>query len=124
VRSGQLVSFDGNLVIIGDVNPAVRFVQPDMSLLWDRFAAWFMQGQRKQGSFGSCSEFATDQLRIADVITRPPDEKETVGHFSPNWHMSRMHGIYRKIFACKMSKDNLEACIIYFICKNEELTNQ
>jgi len=54
------VSFDGNLVIIGDVNPGGEVCATGHVIVMDRFAAWFMQGKRKQGSFGSCSEFATD----------------------------------------------------------------
>jgi len=78
VRSGQLVSFDGNLVIIGDVNPGGEVC-----------VMGSLRGMVHAGANGNREALVValnlqpTQLRIADVITRPPDEKETVGQFFP-----------------------------------------
>jgi len=105
VRSGQLVSFDGNLVIIGDVNPGGEVCGNRTCHCYGS-----LRGMVHAGANGNREALVValnlqpTQLRIADVITRPPDEKETVGHFSPNWHMSRMAWYISKDIACKMKQ--------------------
>jgi septum site-determining protein MinC len=76
VRSGQLVSFRGNLVVIGDVNPGgVLEAAGNIIVLGS------LRGTVHAGSDGNREAFVIAlhlqpvQLRIADVITRSPDEK-------------------------------------------------
>ncbi|MCX7923839.1 MAG: septum site-determining protein MinC [Clostridia bacterium] len=76
VRSGQLVSFDGNLVIIGDVNPGAEVVATGNVIVMGS-----LRGMVHAGADGNKEAIVVAfnlqpmQLRIADVITRSPDEK-------------------------------------------------
>lgn len=84
VRSGQLVSFDGNLVIIGDVNPGGEICATGNVVVMGSLRGIVHAGSNgnKQALVVAMSLQPT-QLRIADVITRPPDEKEIVGQLIP-----------------------------------------
>lgn len=78
VRSGQLVSFEGNLVVIGDVNPGGEVIATGNVVVMGS-----LRGMVHAGADGNKEAVVTalslqpTQLRIADVITRPPDTKET-----------------------------------------------
>lgn len=77
VRSGQLISFDGNLVIIGDVNPGGEILATGNVVVMGS-----LRGMVHAGADGNKEAIVAalclqpTQLRIADVITRPPDTKE------------------------------------------------
>jgi len=76
VRSGQLISSKGNLVIIGDVNPGGEVVANGNVIVMGT-----LRGVVHAGADGNKDAIVValnlqpTQLRIADVITRPPDEK-------------------------------------------------
>lgn len=84
VRSGQSMKFDGNLVVIGDVNPG-----GEVAATGNVVVMGSLRGVVHAGSNGNREALVValnlqpTQLRIADVITRSPDEKETMGHFVP-----------------------------------------
>ncbi|MFD0674360.1 septum site-determining protein MinC [Cohnella sp. GCM10027633] len=75
VRSGQTLEFEGNLLLLGDVNPGgiVRCTG-------DVYILGALRGMVHAGSSGNtdaiiaASSMTPTQLRIADVISRPPDE--------------------------------------------------
>lgn len=75
VRSGQTLEFDGHLLLMGDVNPGgvVRCTG-------DVYILGALRGMAHAGSAGNedaiiaASSMTPTQLRIADVISRPPDE--------------------------------------------------
>lgn len=77
VRSGQLISFDGNLVVIGDVNPGGEVIAAGNVVVMGS-----LRGMVHAGADGNKEAVVAalclqpTQLRIADVITRPPDTKE------------------------------------------------
>lgn len=77
VRSGQLVSFEGNVVIIGDVNPGAQIEATGNVIVMGN-----LRGIVHAGADGNKEAIITalnlqpTQLRIADIITRPPDEKD------------------------------------------------
>lgn len=77
VRSGQLISFDGNIVVIGDVNPGGEVVAAGNVIVMGA-----LRGIVHAGADGNkeavvvALNLQPTQLRIADIITRPPDEKE------------------------------------------------
>jgi len=77
VRSGQLISFEGNLVIIGDVNPGGEILATGNVVVMGS-----LRGMVHAGADGNKEAIVAalclqpTQLRIADVITRPPDTKE------------------------------------------------
>ncbi len=76
VRSGQLITFDGNLVILGDVNPGAVIEATGNVVVMG-----LLRGVVHAGSDGNKDAIVAalglnpTQLRIADIITRPPDDK-------------------------------------------------
>lgn len=84
VRSGQLISFNGNLVVIGDVNPGGEVVATGNVVVMGS-----LRGLVHAGADGNKEAIVVAlnlqpmQLRIADVITRSPDEKEVRGAAVP-----------------------------------------
>jgi len=77
VRSGQLVSFDGNLVVIGDVNPGA-----EVEATGNVIVIGSLRGIVHAGADGNKEAIVValnlqpTQLRIADIITRSPDDEE------------------------------------------------
>ncbi|UHA74356.1 septum site-determining protein MinC [Paenibacillus sp. 481] len=75
VRSGQVLKHEGNLLFIGDVNPGGVIVSTG-----DIFVFGALRGTAYAGVDGQTSAiigaslFAPTQLRIGEVISRPPDE--------------------------------------------------
>ena len=75
VRSGQVLRHDGNLLFLGDVNPGGMIV-----CTGDIVVSGALRGTAHAGHEGNeqaiivASLFGPTQLRIADVISRPPDE--------------------------------------------------
>lgn len=84
VRSGQLINFDGNLVILGDVNPGAVIEATGNIIVMG-----LLRGVVHAGSDGNKEAIVAalglnpTQLRIADIITRPPDEKGGAGNSLP-----------------------------------------
>jgi septum site-determining protein MinC len=78
VRSGQLVSFEGNIVIIGDVNPGGEVLATGNIIVMGS-----LRGMVHAGADGNKEAVVAalclqpTQLRIADVITRPPDTQDS-----------------------------------------------
>jgi len=79
VRSGQPLMFDGDVVIIGDVNPSGH-----VQATGDIYVFGRLLGIAHAGMHGdttaiiAAAEFAPMQLRIADVISRAPQLKATM----------------------------------------------
>lgn len=84
VRSGQLISFDGNLVILGDVNPGAVIEATGNIVVMG-----LLRGVVHAGSDGNKEAIVAalglnpTQLRIADIITRSPDEKGAGSNITP-----------------------------------------
>lgn len=74
LRSGQNISFDGNVVILGDVNAGAEIVAGGHILVMGA-----LRGLVHAGAGGdeeatiTALTFAPTQVRIASHITRPPD---------------------------------------------------
>lgn len=74
VRSGQLIEFNGNIVIIGDVNPGAQIKATGCIVIMGT-----MRGVAHAGSNGNYEAFVAAmnlqpaQIRIGDIITRSPD---------------------------------------------------
>lgn len=74
LRSGQVVKYHGNIVIIGDVNPGA-LIQAKGNIV----VLGTLRGVAHAGMGGNLAaivasyNFQPTQLRIADVIGRPPD---------------------------------------------------
>lgn len=78
VRSGQRITFDGNVVILGDLNPGGEVVASG-----DIIVLGTLRGTAHAGASGNTAAVVTalrlipTQLRIAHLITRAPDGKVT-----------------------------------------------
>ncbi|WP_019908984.1 septum site-determining protein MinC [Paenibacillus sp. HW567] len=75
LRSGQVLHHEGNLLFLGDVNPGGT-----ISCTGDIYILGALRGMAHAGVDGNqeaiiaASLLSPTQLRIADVISRPPDE--------------------------------------------------
>jgi septum site-determining protein MinC len=75
VRSGQTIEYPGHLLLLGDVNPGGT-----LRCTGDIYVLGALRGMAHAGCAGeenaiiAASLMAPTQLRIADVISRPPDE--------------------------------------------------
>ncbi|MNO45072.1 Septum site-determining protein MinC [compost metagenome] len=75
IRSGQVLHHDGNLLFLGDVNPG-----GSITCTGDIYILGALRGMAHAGVAGNqesiiaASLLSPTQLRIADVISRPPDE--------------------------------------------------
>jgi septum site-determining protein MinC len=84
VRSGQRVSFEGNLVIIGDVNPGA-----ELAATGDIIVLGKLRGIAHAGAQGDISaqiiafQLQPVQIRIAGVITRAPESESHPNHHGP-----------------------------------------
>jgi len=76
VRSGQLIDFRGNVVVIGDVNPGAEIKAAGNIVVMGS-----VRGVVHAGADGNreaviaALNLQPTQLRIADVISRPPDQQ-------------------------------------------------
>lgn len=81
IRSGQVVEYDGNIVVIGDVNPgALVKAKGNIVILGS------LKGVAHAGSGGNINaiiaayDLRPTQLRIGNIISRMPDGKvDTIG---------------------------------------------
>ncbi|NLB89416.1 MAG: septum site-determining protein MinC [Syntrophomonadaceae bacterium] len=79
LRSGQKVFGEGNIVILGDVNPGAEIIAKGNILVMGN-----LRGMAHAGAYGDESAIIAayrlipTQLRIANHITRPPDGETIV----------------------------------------------
>jgi septum site-determining protein MinC len=74
VRSGQAVRHAGHVVVIGDVNPGAELVAGGDVVVWGRLRGLVHAGASGDAGAWVCAlQLAPTQLRIADLITRPPE---------------------------------------------------
>ncbi len=75
LRSGQSISYDGNVVILGDVNPGAEIVASGNVIVMGALRGVVHAGATgNQGSIVTALRLKPTQLRIADQITRAPDD--------------------------------------------------
>ncbi|SFG76533.1 septum site-determining protein MinC [Desulfotomaculum arcticum] len=78
LRSGQSISYDGNIVIVGDVNPGAEVVASGNIVVMG-----YLRGVVHAGAGGDKNaavyayRLQPTQLRIANHITRAPDGEES-----------------------------------------------
>jgi septum site-determining protein MinC len=76
VRSGQILRHQGHLTVLGDVNSGGEVIAGGNVIIWGR-----VRGVVHAGAFGDreavvCAlDLVPTQLRIADLITRSPDDR-------------------------------------------------
>lgn len=74
LRSGQEVEYDGNIVIIGDVNPgAILKAKGSIIVLGTLRGVAYAGLGGNLGSVVAAYNLLPTQLRINDIIVRPPD---------------------------------------------------
>ena len=74
LRSGKKVEFDGNIVIIGDVNPGAQIIAHGNVIVIGSLKGVVHAGANgNKMAFVSAYELQPMQLRIADAIAIPPD---------------------------------------------------
>jgi septum site-determining protein MinC len=75
LRSGQSVTYIGNVVVLGDVNPGAEVIAGGDVVVWGR-----LRGTVHAGALGDtercvCAlDLSPTQLRIGHLIARPPEE--------------------------------------------------
>ncbi|WP_062308728.1 septum site-determining protein MinC [Alicyclobacillus sendaiensis] len=79
VRSGQPLSFDGDVVIIGDVNPSAVVEATGDIYVFGRLLGIAHAGVGgDETAVVAAAEFAPMQIRIADVVSRAPQMRATM----------------------------------------------
>ena len=75
LRSGQTVNFDGNVVVMGDVNPGAEVVATGNVIVMGALRGVVHAGAKgNHASVVTAIRLKPTQLRIADQITRAPDD--------------------------------------------------
>jgi septum site-determining protein MinC len=75
VRSGQRVSHDGALVILGDVNPGAEVLAGGSVLVWGRVRGVVEAGLTQAEDAVVCAlDLMPTQLRIGAAVARAPEE--------------------------------------------------
>ena len=76
LRSGQLIESQGNLVIIGDANPGSEVVAAGNVVVMGAIRGIVHAGcTGNRNAFVVALNLNPTQIRIADIITRPPDNE-------------------------------------------------
>ncbi|KYO64773.1 septum site-determining protein MinC [Thermovenabulum gondwanense] len=76
IRSGQRISYGGNIVILGDVNPGSEVLAGGDIIVLGALRGLAHAGYKgNRAAIVAANKLLPTQLRIADVIARPPDEK-------------------------------------------------
>lgn len=74
VRSGQVLRHHGHITILGDVNAGAEVIAGGSVVVWGRLRGTVHAGALGDREAVICAlELAPTQLRIADLIARPPD---------------------------------------------------
>ncbi|MGQ9556528.1 MAG: septum site-determining protein MinC [Desulfurispora sp.] len=80
LRSGQRINFDGNVVIVGDVNPGAEVVAAGHVIVMGQLRGVVHAGAAgDENAVVMALKLLPTQLRIAGHITRPPDEEKQGG---------------------------------------------
>jgi len=75
IRSGQVLHHQGDLLFLGDVNPGGTITcTGDIYILGALRGMAHAGVEGKEGAIIAASMMAPTQLRIAEIISRPPDE--------------------------------------------------
>ena len=74
LRSGQNINYDGNVVVVGDVNPGAEIIASGHVLVLGSLRGLVHAGATGDEKASVTALFLNPtQLRIASHITRPPD---------------------------------------------------
>lgn len=77
LRNGQRIDFDGSVVVVGDVNPGAEIKATGNIIILGQLRGMAHAGcNGMSDAFVSAVYMAPVQLRIADIITRFPEENK------------------------------------------------
>jgi septum site-determining protein MinC len=77
VRSGQRVSYPGNVVVMGDVNPGAEIIASGSVIVWGRLRGVVHAGAEGDENALVCAlELSPTQLRIAGEIAVSPKQED------------------------------------------------
>jgi len=77
LRSGQSIHYDGNVVILGDVNPGAEVAATGNIIVMGALRGVVHAGANgDENAIVMAFHLQPTQLRIADHITRPPDNDD------------------------------------------------
>lgn len=94
LRSGQLIESEGNLVIIGDANPGSEIAAAGNVVVMGAVRGIVHAGcTGNREAFVVALNLSPTQIRIADIITRPPDN-EVRGKITPERAYIKDNTIY------------------------------
>ena len=80
IRSGQLLESEGNIVVVGDVNPGAELVAAGNIVVMGSVKGTVHAGAKgNREAIVAALNLSPIQLRIADVISRSPDDDENHG---------------------------------------------
>ncbi|HYE81262.1 MAG TPA: septum site-determining protein MinC [Clostridia bacterium] len=76
IRSGQLIQYKGDVVVVGDVNPGAHIRAAGSVIIMGALRGIVQAGvSGDYGTFIVAFKMQPTQLRIGDIITRSPDGK-------------------------------------------------
>ena len=82
LRSGSRLEFRGSIVVIGDVNPGAEIIAEDNVIVMGALRGKVHAGARgNTNAIVSAFSICPTQLRIADVITIPPEQDNPKGRY-------------------------------------------
>ncbi len=77
LRSGQTISYHGNVVVLGDVNPGAEIAATGNVIVMGALRGVVHAGAGgDENAIVLAFKLQPTQLRISDHITRPPDNEE------------------------------------------------
>lgn len=86
LRSGMRVSFQGNVIIIGDVNPGAEIIASGSILVWGRLRGLVHAGaEGDEKAVVGALDLHPMQLRIASIVSVTPER-----HFKSQPEMARI----------------------------------
>lgn len=84
LRCGQRIKYDGNVVVLGDVNPGAEIIASGHVLVMGNLRGIVHAGCKgEEGAVVSALNLNPIQLRIAGHITHSPENYGVVGRFKP-----------------------------------------
>ncbi len=75
IRSGMKIESEGHIIVIGDVNPGAELQAGGNVIVLGRLKGMVQAGKyNDKNAFVIASKLMPTQIRIADVIARPPED--------------------------------------------------
>jgi septum site-determining protein MinC len=88
LRSGQVIRHQGHITVIGDINPGAEVIAGGSIIVWGRVRGTIHAGALGDRTAVICAlDLRPTQLRIADLITRSPDDNSR-----PSPEIARVEG--------------------------------